>query len=164
MAADVFLKLNTIVGESSDEKHEDWIEISQYRFGVRQPTSHTASTSGGATSGRSSLMELSLTKRLDASSPKLFEASCSGLHFKDAVIALNRAGGEKLRYLEIHLEEVIISEFIHANADEEGEPLEEIRLNYGRIKMRYVKQSRSNGTGGGVISGGWDRITNKIFG
>jgi type VI secretion system Hcp family effector len=164
MTADVFLKLSDIAGEFADDKYKDWIEISQYRFGVRQPTSFTASSNGGATSGQSTLMELSRTKRLDQSSPKLFEASCSGRHLKAATLAVNRAGGDKLRYFEIQLEEVIISEFVHGNADGEGEPFEEVRLNYGRIKTRYVKQRRANGQGGGVIAGGWDRIKNQILG
>lgn len=75
------------------------------------------------------------------------------------VLTLHRAGGDKLKYFEIMLEEVIISNYSqNANA---GVPSETVSLNYGRIKTTYTQQSRADGSGAGNVSGGWDRIDNK---
>lgn len=74
---------------------------------------------------------------------------------------MHRAGGEKLKYFEIVLEEVIISDYSHSATD--GVPREVVQLDYGRIKANYVQQRRSDGGGGGNVTGGWDRIKNKIY-
>ncbi|PYD07030.1 type VI secretion system tube protein Hcp, partial [Pseudomonas savastanoi pv. glycinea] len=48
----------------------------------------------------------------------------------------------------------------HAN---DGIPSETISLNYGKIKTTYTQQKRSDGAGGGNVSGGWNRINNKVY-
>ncbi|MCF5268721.1 type VI secretion system tube protein Hcp, partial [Pseudomonas syringae] len=79
--------------------------------------------------------------------------------------AVNRAGAEKVKYLEITLEEVIISSVnLNGNGNVEGGfPTETIRLNYGRMKMTYTQQKRTDGQGGGQVLGGWDGIANKVY-
>lgn len=48
---------------------------------------------------------------------------------------MHRAGGDKVKYFEVLLEEVIISNYTqHAN---DGIPSETISLNYGKIKTTY---------------------------
>ena len=39
MAYDAFLKIATIDGESTDSKHEKWIEVLSYSWGASQPLS-----------------------------------------------------------------------------------------------------------------------------
>jgi type VI protein secretion system component Hcp len=47
MAIDVYLQIDGIKGESTDDKHRDWIECQSVQWGVLQPKSATASTGGG---------------------------------------------------------------------------------------------------------------------
>jgi type VI protein secretion system component Hcp len=89
------------------------------------------------------------------------EACCAGDHLKEVRLTLNRAGADKLKYFEIILEEVIISEYTQ-NASS-GVPVEIVQLNYGRIKTVYTQQKRTDGSGGGNVAGGWDRIGNKKY-
>ncbi|MFH7479412.1 Hcp1 family type VI secretion system effector, partial [Pseudomonas syringae pv. tagetis] len=44
-----------------------------------------------------------------------------------------------------------------------GVPIEILQLKYGRIKATYTLQKRSDGAAGGNVTGGWDRIGNKIY-
>jgi len=161
MAFDAYIYIDNIPGEALDEKHNQWIEILGYDFGISQSTSATASSAGGATSGRTSVTNFTFTKSLDSASCKLMEASCTGQHLKEVKLALCRAGGDKLKYYEIILEEVIIAEY--SQGVDTGIPLEVVQLNYGRIKTTYTQQSRVDGSGGGNIAGGWDRISNKKY-
>ena len=46
MAIDVYLQIDGIKGESQDEKHKDWIEVTGIHWGIHQPRSATASTGG----------------------------------------------------------------------------------------------------------------------
>jgi type VI secretion system secreted protein Hcp len=68
-------------------------------------------------------------------------------------------GGEKVKYFEVVMEEVIISDFTQVALD--GIPTESINFNYGRITTTYVQQNRTDGAGGGSVVDGWDRIANK---
>ncbi len=52
MAFDAFLKIDGIPGESTDDKHKDWIEITSYSQAIHQPASSTASSVGGASAER----------------------------------------------------------------------------------------------------------------
>ncbi|WP_060512490.1 type VI secretion system tube protein Hcp [Pseudomonas sp. NBRC 111124] len=161
MAFDAYIQIDEIAGEALDEKYNKWIEVTGYDFGVSQSTSATASSAGGATSGRTGVSNFRFTKFLDSASCKLMEASCAGTHLKEVKLALCRAGGDKLKYYEVVLEEVIIADYTQSAAD--GVPIEVVQLDYGRIKTTYTQQKRIDGSGGGNIAGGWDRIGNKKY-
>ncbi|WP_311971650.1 type VI secretion system tube protein Hcp [Pseudomonas baltica] len=161
MALDAFMKIDGIAGEAKDSDHKEWIEITGYSFGNTQPTTLTATSAGGATSGRTQLADFHVSKRLDFASVKLFGESCAGKHIKEVTIAVHRAGGEKLKYFEIVLEEVIISSYTQIAQD--GIPLESIQFNYGRIKTTYTQQRRSDGGEAGNVAAGWDQIANKQY-
>lgn len=165
MAIDAFLKIEGIPGESLDIQFKDWIEIEDFNVGASQSASATPTSSGGASSGRARMSDLFFKKTVDKSTPKLHEACCSGKHFKEVTVALNRAGDDKLKYLEIKLEEVIISSVSLAGngSVETGFPTEIVRLNYGRIRMVYTQQKREDGVGGGQVVGGWDAVANKVY-
>src|ERR1035437_1938100 len=109
MAFDAFLKIDGIPGESTDDKHKDWIEIQSYSHGVQQSASSTASSSGGASAERVNFNDLAVAKLVDKASPKLFEACCVGKHIKEVVIEVCRAGGDKQKFLENRMEQVLIS-------------------------------------------------------
>ena len=161
MAFDAYIKIDGIPGEALDSKHKDWIEIQSYNFGLNQALSKTASSAGGATAGRAFLSDLHIAKHVDKASAKLFEASAKGTHIPKITIHVNRAGGDKVRYIEIVMEQVIISAFNHSADTSSDLPSEAVTFNYGTIKINYTQQKRSDGQGGGQISGGWDRIHNK---
>lgn len=161
MAFDAYLQITDIAGEALDEQFTQWIEILGYNFGSHQSASATASSAGGAASGRTTLSNFTFTKYLDSASCKLLEASCAGQHLKEVKLVVCRAGTEKLKYYEIVLEEVIIADYAQ-NANS-GVPVEVVQLNYGRIKTTYTRQKRLDGSAGGNVTGGWDRIANKKY-
>lgn len=160
MAFDAFLKIDGIPGESTDDKHKDWIEITAYSHGVTQPASATASSNGGASAERVNFADLSVAKLVDKASPKLFEACCQGKHIKEVVIEVCRAGGDKQKFLEIRLEQVLISSY-HHNAGGDF-PTESVSFNAGKFKLVYSQQKRADGGLGGNVSGGWDLTQNKV--
>jgi type VI secretion system secreted protein Hcp len=164
MAFDAFIKIDGVPGESTDDKHKDWIEVLSFNHGLSQPSSATGSSAGGATTERVNISDFSITKHLDKASPKLYELCATGKHIANVTMELCRAGGDKLKYMEIKMEQVIISAARpggHAKADD-GFPSEEIEFNYGKIKWTYTQQKRADGTGGGNVAGGWDLIGNKV--
>ncbi len=165
MAFDAFIKIDGIPGESTDDKHKDWIEVLSFNFGIHQPAHATASSAGGATSERVNVQDLSVVKHVDKASPKLYEQSCSGKHIKDVTLELCRAGGDKLKYLEVKMEQVIISSVNPGgnSGGSDGFPSESVSFNFGKIKWTYTQQKRADGSGGGNVTGGWDLTSNKIY-
>lgn len=162
MAVDNFLKINGIDGESTDDKHKDWIEVLSYNWGVSQMASATASSSGGGGVERADLQDLSIVKLMDSSTPKLFQSCAKGEHIKEVRLELCRAGGDKLKYMEYILNEVVITS-VSTGGGGGGEPTESVTFNYGKIQQIYTKQKRADGSGGGNVPAGWDLIANKPF-
>jgi type VI secretion system secreted protein Hcp len=164
MAFDAFLKIDGIPGESLDDKHKDWIELLSFSHGITQPASMTASSVGGATSERVTMGDFHIVKNLDKASPKLSEQCCSGKHIKDVTIELCRAGGDKLKYMEVKLEQVIISSVSTGGSSQGtgGFPSEAVSFNFGKVKWTYTQQKREDGSGGGNVAGGWDLTANKV--
>lgn len=165
MAFDAFLKIDGAPGESTDDKHKDWIEILSFSHGLHQPASATKSSVGGATAERCDHQDFSIVKNLDKASAKLFEFCCTGKHIKDVTVEFCRAGGDKVKYLEIKMEEVIVSSVSPGGSSqgEGGFPMESASFNYGKIKWTYTQQKRSDGSGGGNVTAGWDLTANKKY-
>ena len=161
MAFDAFLKVDDIPGESTDDKHKDWIEVLSYGFGIHQPASATASSSGGATAERANFQDFSITKVLDKSSPKLASACAAGNHIPSVILEVCRAGGDKVKYMEYKLSNCIVSNYSDGGSSGGDLPVETVAFNYGKIEWTYTQQKRSDGSGGGQVAGGWDLQTNK---
>jgi type VI secretion system secreted protein Hcp len=163
MAYDAFLKIEGIPGESQDDKHKDWIEILDWKHEMTQPSSATASSAGGGTTERVDHGDVEITKHIDKASPKIWEALSKGTHIPSVVIEFCRAGGDKLKYLEIKMDQVIISNARPGGSKhDDAFPTETVSFNYGKIKWTYTQQKRADGTGGGNVAGGWDLIGNKV--
>ncbi|NMM37727.1 MAG: type VI secretion system tube protein Hcp [Glaciimonas sp.] len=163
MAIDVYLQIDGIKGESTDDVHKDWIECKSVQFEVLQPKSATASTSGGHTAERCEHKDIVLSKLADLSSPLLLQNCSSGKTIPKAKFEFMRADGkgERIKYFEIELENVLISSVTPAII--QGEILSEsVGLKYSKVKWKYTQQKIGGGTAGNT-SGGWDLSANKVI-
>jgi len=163
---DSYLQIDGLPGESLNDKHKDWIELVSYSHKMTQPVSNTRSSAGGASSGRSQHGDFVVVKYVDKSSPKLYEAVSNGKAFSKAKIEVCRAGGSQVKFMEISLEEVIISHVElnpigHASANGDVLPTETVHLNYGKIEWVYTQQKRKDGSGGGNVTGKYDLTAGK---
>jgi type VI secretion system secreted protein Hcp len=163
MAYDQFLKLDGIPGESQDDKHKDWIEVLSYNWGVSQPSAGARSTGGAATSGRTDHGDLSFVHVLDKASPKLFLSCCKGDHIKNVLFELCRATGDKQKYMEYKLSDVLITSVKPGGSAQGGDslPLEEVSLNYGKIELTYTVTDHKTGKPSGDVKAHWDQVANK---
>ena len=162
MAIDVYLQIDGIKGESTDDKHKDWIECTSVNWGVRQPRSATASTGGGHTAERCEHKEVVFTKLADLASPILLQTCSAGKTIPKAKLEFMRADGqgERIKYFEIELENVLIGGIKPSVA--EGSIIQEaVGLKFSKIKWKYTQQKVTGGAGGNT-SGGWDLAANKV--
>lgn len=162
MAIDVYLQIEGIKGESQDDKHKDWIEITSAHWGVVQPKSATASTAGGHTTARAELSDIVVTKLADLSSPILFQICASGKTIPKAKLEFMRAdgNGNPIKYFEVELENILIGSV--TPTIDPGETLHEsVSLKFSKMKCKYTQQKIGGGSGGNT-AGGWDLAANKI--
>lgn len=163
MAFDAFLKINGVPGESTDDKHKDWIEILSYSCGVSQSSSGSASSGGGRSAERADFADFSIVKALDKASPKLALFCANGNHIDEIKVELCRATGDKQKYMEYVLSDVIVSSARPGGSSQGGEalPLEEVSFNYGKIKWLYTETDHKTGKPKGDVESNWDLTANK---
>lgn len=163
MAFDCFLKVDGVPGESTDDKHKDWIELLSYSHGVSQPGSGSASSGGARSAERCDHQDFSIVHTLDKASPKLALYCCNGKHLKEVVMELCRATGDKQKYMEYKLGDVIVSSVRPGGSAQGGEalPLEEVTFNYGKIEWTYTETDHKSGKAKGDVKANWDLTANK---
>lgn len=157
MAFNVFVNFGDIKGESLEDKHKDWVQVTKVTFNVSQPASFTRQTAGGGTAEAVEFSALTIEKPIDKASPKLFEAACKGTHIPEVTIDYQKASGDALKYLEVKLKEVVISSINHV-ADPKGDyqfPMEQISMTYGAIEKTYTQQ-KADGKAGGNVAAKWN--------
>ncbi len=163
MAFDCFLKIEGVPGESTDDKHKDWIELLSYSHGVSQTGSGSVSSAGGRSAERCDHDDFSIVKTMDKASPKLSLFCCNGTHIGSIKMELCRATGDKQRYMEYDLSDVIVSSVRPGGSAQGGEalPLEEVSFNYGKIAWVYTETDHKTGKPKGDVKAHWDLSTNK---
>lgn len=162
MASDAYLKIEGIAGESEDDKHKNWIEVSNVLYAVHQPRADVVSTAGGHTTGRADLYPISFTKLADLASPVLLQTCATGKTIPKASFEFMRADGNgtPITYFKIDLENVMIAS-IKPDSGEGGIITERVQLAYARIKWHYTRQSIRGGAQGNT-SGSWDCTAHKV--
>jgi type VI secretion system secreted protein Hcp len=162
MAIDVYLQIDGIKGESADDKHRDWIEVSNVHWDVRQPRSATASTAGGHTSERVDMTDILVSKLADLSSPILMQTCAMGKTIPKAKLEFMRAdaNGQPIKYFEIELENVLIG-MVSPSLNAGDIMKENVALKFSKVKWKYTQQKIGGGSSGNT-AGGWDLSANRI--
>jgi len=162
MAFDCFLKIKEVPGESTDEKHQEWIEVLSYSHGLSQPSSGAASSGGGRSAERCDHQDFSVVKTLDKTSPKLNLFCSNGTHIGEVKMELCRAATDKQKYMEYVMNDVIVASVRPGGSAQGGEalPLEEVSFNYGKITWTYTETDHKTGKPGGTVEAHWDLTTN----
>jgi type VI secretion system secreted protein Hcp len=153
MAVDMFLKLESVEGESADSVHGGEIDLLSWTFAAAQTAS--SHSGGGAGAGCVGFTDLVLTKKPDRSSPTLFLLCCKGMHIPKGQLTVRKAGGDALEYMVVQLEEVFVTGYRTNGSDGQDQMLEEISLSAKRVGIVYTPQL-ADGTGGASIGRGWD--------
>jgi type VI secretion system secreted protein Hcp len=162
MAVDAYLKIEGIAGESEDDRHRGWIEVSNVMYAIHQPRAESVSTAGGMTSGRAELYPITFTKLADISSPVLLQTCAAGKTIPKALFEFLRADGNgtPIPYFRIELENLMIAN-ITPDSGDGGIISERVHLAFAKIKWSYTKQSIRGGSEG-KTAGGWDCSANKV--
>lgn len=138
--------LGTIEGEATEKGHEKWITLAGYDGDATAPTA--SGSGGGGAAGKVQFEPIVVTKPIDTSTPKLFEALVTGRQLPAVQIDFVRpdgAGGDVVFY-SVKLKNVLVTEVHQSDAGKsDGHMLEQVSLDFQSIEITY---------GGGTASGG----------
>lgn len=148
--SDMFLKATgqrsgVVAGESNDKSFPGQIDVVDWSWGMSAP-----STVGGQRTGRTSLDELKIVKRVDKASTALMSVLNTNDVLSSVVLTVRKAGGasQSLVYFVLTLEKARLTSYqVSSTDDADGSPvlMEHIGMSFKSITIDYTPQS---GTGG----------------
>jgi type VI secretion system secreted protein Hcp len=157
MAFDTFIKIKGVDGEAMQSKHAGEIEIYSFSWGASNPTTVGSST-GGLSAGKVQVSSFNIMKKSDKASPVLFNACCTGKHFDDAVVTLNKATGDggQAMFLKYTFTDVMV-ESVQWSGSTGGDdtPTESVSLAFAKVEIEYQQQD-SKGSVGKPVLASWD--------
>jgi type VI secretion system secreted protein Hcp len=142
-AGDMFLSVNgaksgPITGESQDSKHKNEIEVLAWSWGMQGKPS----LGGGSATGKATMRELRITKRIDRASTALMMALRSNETIKEATLTIRKIGKTPLEYLTIKIEDgrVMSLEIEAGDASNAPALLERLSFSFNKIRVEYTPQ------------------------
>jgi type VI secretion system secreted protein Hcp len=162
MAANIFLKLGPIKGEATQDGHKDEISVLSWHFAESQEGS--GHTTGGAGTGKVHVQDLNFTHYIDSATPDMYKYCAAGTQINQPVVlTVLKADGEVgLKYMEITLEDVMVSHISTGGSDGEALVTESVGLHFNKFKVKYTIQT-DNGSKGKDTQMGWDIKLNKEY-
>ncbi len=143
----IYMKLDGITGASTFEKEPGTVECVGWSHSFTQGTSISRSGGISGSVGRADHTDIVVEKQVDQTTRDLLKKCWEGLQIPTVTISSYNAD---VKYLEIYMENVIVS---NIDMDEEaGENIatEVINLNYGKIKYTYTPTDITGAAQGGI--------------
>ena len=158
---DMFLKVKgaksgLIKGESHDSAHEHEIDIVSWSWGMQ---AH-ATLGGGMASGKATVRELKVLKRIDSASTPLMSALRSNEIITNAVLTLRKAGKAPLEFLKITIEQGRVTGLTIEAGNAAGTPdvFESVTFSFNKITVEYIPQGKDgSGKGSMMFTDQWDQ-------
>ena len=144
----IFIKFEGVDGESKDDDHYKWIDVESVQWGVRQPEGAI-----GASRRRGDVIveDITITKELDKSSPKLQEKCLKGQVIPKLEIEVTSTyGGYRATYYRYELKNVIITSYNVESGSGEDRPTDTFTVNYEEIKNTYTEYDEEGSSKGNV--------------
>lgn len=142
--ADMFLKMPGVTGEAQDADHKGEVDVVSWSWGMQAPINAVT----GQGSGKTTMTELKIVKRVDQSTPTLMKFLRSNKLVDSASLIVRKAGKTPLEYFRIDLTNVRI---VSLQAEAEGaELIERLLLGFSKVVVTYTPQDQTGAKGGGA--------------
>ncbi|MCH9643652.1 MAG: type VI secretion system tube protein Hcp [Gammaproteobacteria bacterium] len=141
-----YIKMNDIEGDVTARGHENWIEINAIQFDVSRSISTEPGRISDREGTRPAVSEITITKKMDKSSPLLFSEACVGKAKPEVQIDICQTSDSLSPYAQMTLNNVIVSAYEMILDVSKGQryPHEKIRLSYDKIELKYTPYGADN--------------------
>ena len=151
-----FLQIDGISGESTDRRHQDWIDIYSFSWGVKN--SGSVGSGSGSSIGKAVFSPFSWTQQVDKSVPPMLVGVTSGKHYLNATLDVQQEGKTPFVFFQMSFDNVQLTALDIAGAG--SVPNVAAAFNYSKITMTYWPQ-KADGSLSSPVIGGWDLRSNK---
>jgi type VI secretion system secreted protein Hcp len=133
-------KHGLIKGESQDDQHKGEIDILSWSWGMQAK----ANLGGGTATGKATINDLRIVKRVDSASTALMLALRTNEPIQKAVLTLRKAGKSQVEYLKVTIEQGRVTSLTVDAGDLGGsaEIVERVSFSYNKIEIEYVPQGK----------------------
>ena len=100
-----------------------------------------------------------MRKVVDLASVPLYNACTAGAHFPSVMLAIRKAGGSNLLYLQYIFRMVFVTSINWSGGGGEEAPRESVKFKFGAMGIQYIAQ-KADGTEGTKMQGMWNTTTN----
>jgi len=138
-----------IKGESQDATHAGEIEVESWAWGMQA----RASLGGGIATGKATILELKVVKRVDSASTALMSALRANELITKAVLTVRKAGTTPLEYLKVTIEHGRVTALAIESGDGATgtEVVERLSFSFNKISVEYTAQGKDGQGKGGML-------------
>lgn len=151
----IYLKIDSIKGNCTEEPYKEQMIIDSFSHGVSQfLTTRPGNTE--RTSDGPQFSEMTFSKTLDSASPGLYQACTQNSKLGEATITVTRVeGGKVMETVKYVLGNAMVSNISTSGSGSGDLPSESFSLNFTSITTQMTQQN-ADSTKKGVSSFGWD--------
>ena len=141
-------KHGLIKGESQDDQHKGEIDVLSWSWGMLSKPS----IGGGTATGKATINDLRIVKRVDSASTALMLALRTNEPIQKAVLTLRKAGKSQLEFLKITIENGRVTALTIDAGDASGSSdiVERVSFSFNKIEVEYVPQGKDGLPQGGM--------------
>ena len=143
-ALDIFLKVETIKGESQDAKHPGEIDVLSWSWGVVGPTSQPRQPACAT--------PLRVLKNVDAATPQLVASAALNTTLPSATLTVVKTGAEPFEFLVITLHGVQVTSVQDGASTAGSTASEQLALGFASATVQYTPQKPDGSAGTPITS------------
>jgi type VI secretion system secreted protein Hcp len=147
-ASSMFLKLDGIKGESTDDKHRDQIDVLSWSWGV----SNGAAQTRRGTLPRACVQDLSFTKFVDTASADLIMDGMLGDVIATGTLVVQKGTEQPHEYIRLVMKNVTVTSFTTGGSGGEDRLTENVTLHFESMQFQYQKQAENGSPTGPLLT------------
>jgi type VI secretion system secreted protein Hcp len=148
----IYLKIEGVSGDVTEETHKEWIELSSFQWGVGRGIGSPVGATGDRESSEPSVSEIVVTKTMDKASNPVLNLALGGSGSKKFEIDFTRTQeGKTQQFLHYELENTLVSGYSLSSGGEM--PSESMSLNFTKITQKFTHYADKNDTGTPSVQG-----------
>lgn len=156
-ATSQFLRADGFAGESVAAGMTGAMDVDSFKWSVESATSYTSG--GGASVGKPQPGELTIDKKVDATSPLFLQRQVQGLSIPALDLVIRKAGSNAV-YLRYCFVGAFVTGYEHKGSDEAA--TETLKFVYKEVAETYTKFNAAGATTGTVFAG-WNIATGTLM-
>ena len=155
----IYMKYGDIAGGVTTDGFKDWIQLHSFQWGIGRGVSTPHGSEDTREGSEPSVSEVVVTKRMEKSSPKLWQDAVGGDFSAKVTITFTSTTKDKVEsYLEYTFTDTGLSGY-SASAGADDPPSESLSLNFAKVSWKYSALDAKTGSKPDVV--GWDLTAQK---